>query len=116
MPPSGREGDHEVVEGECATAKFVLPMGIALSIHYRLVFRYVQTFFFRRLPQQFIASAIYCKALLPEGAKARPKVFEALQVCTNPPFPKEMCLPLWGRWRGVAVTKEVLCLYYISLT
>ena len=51
MPPSGREGDHEVVEGECATAKFVLTMSITLSIHYRLVFRSVPTFFFRRLPQ-----------------------------------------------------------------
>jgi len=95
VPPSGREGDHEVVEGECATAKFVLPMGIALSIHYRLVFRSVQTFFFRRLLQQFIASAIYCKALLPEGAalsvtfgdsspgvgaKARPEVCEDFEM------------------------------------
>jgi len=51
VPPSAREGDHEVVEGESATIKFVLTMGITLSIHSRLVFRYVQTFFFRRLLQ-----------------------------------------------------------------
>ena len=57
LPPRGQHclrqarGDHEVVEGESATIKFVLPMGIALLIHYRLVFRSVPTFFFRRLPQ-----------------------------------------------------------------
>ena len=75
MPPSGREGDHEVVEGECATAKFVLPMGITLSIHYRLVFRSVQNILLSQAP-----SVTFGDSSPGVGAKARPEVCEDFEM------------------------------------